>query len=365
VQTLNKYLAGSFLLTFVLSLLIVTFIMLLGIVFQVTELIAHGLDAKLVLRILAYGFPEALSYTIPISILSSSLLVFGRLSADGEITAMKACGISLWRIILVPILIAVCCTSLCLFINSELVPRGHFYRRQLVREIGIESPLALIEEGRFNNDFPGLTLYVGKRDGEKIRDIRIYDLRTPGVKCEIRATSGVIREDKEKRTLNMILYDVRKDPWVADRPGAGYAEQWTFKVPVGGKKRKYRPREDDKTFGELMGEIRNTPAAYPHLSKQDVILQRVSLSVELHKRLALSFSCFAFAMLAIPLGIKAHRKESSVGMGISLILVFNFYLFILIAEGLEKRPDLNPHLINWLPVLLSFYVGTVLLNRHN
>jgi lipopolysaccharide export system permease protein len=365
VQKLNKYLAGSFLLTFVLSLLVVTFIMLLGIVFKVTELIAHGMDAKLVLRILSYGLPEALSYTIPISILSSGLLVFGRLSADGEITAMKACGISLWRIILVPVLFSVGCTFLCLYINGQLAPKGHMHRRTLLREIGIESPLALLEEGRFINDFQGLTLYIGKRKGDQVRDVRIYDLRTPGVKREIRAASGTMREDKENQSIKLVLYEVRVDPWLDDRPGALYIGQWDYDIPVGGRKRPYQPRKDDKTWLELMGEIRDTHAAYPRLSPEDLERQRTSLRVELHKRLSLSFSCFAFAMLGIPLGIKAHRKESSVGLGLSLLLVFNFYLFILIAEGVEKRPELSPHLINWLPVMISLLVGTMLVNRHD
>ncbi len=365
MQTLNKYLAGSFLLTFVLSLMIVSFIMLLGIVFQVTELIAHGLNPKLVLKILMYGSPEVLSYTIPISILSGSLLVFGRLSADGEVTAMKACGISMWQIILVPVLISVCSTSLCLFINNELVPTGHYHRRKLIREMGMESPLAMLEEGRFISDFPNMTLYVGKRKGEAVQDVRIYDLRKPGFKQEIRATSGIISEDKKNRTIKMTLHDVRIDPVTPDRPWPAHVDEWRVDIPVGRRKGEYKRRKDDMTFKELISHMQFTDKHYPRLSREDRIGQHTSLSVELHKRLSLSFACFAFAMLAIPLGIKAHRRESSVGLGISLILVVNYYLFILVAEGLVKRPEMSPHLFNWLPILISLYIGTVLVNRNN
>jgi len=365
VQTLNRHLAGSFLLSLVTTLLVVTFVMCIGIVFKVTDLIARGMDWRPVVRILLHGFPQALTYSIPISLLTASLLVFGRLSADGEVTAMKASGISLWRVVSTPCLVAVACTVVCLYINNELVPNGHYVRRQIISRLGVESPVELLEEGRFMQEFPGMTIYIEKKKGNRLTNVRIYDLRKRGVRREIRAGSGEVGEVNELRELRLDLFDVRIDPWADDREGAAYADQWTVMVPLTKRRRPYRRKRDDMSFTELAWNIRNIDQEYPQLDEEDLVRQKTKLTVELNKRLVLSVSCFAFVMLGIPLGIKAHRKESSIGIGISLLLVFHFYLFILVAETLEKRPQYQPHLINWIPVVLSLALGAWLVHRNN
>ena len=70
-------------------------------------------------------------------------------------------------------------------------------------------------------------------------------------------------------------------------------------------------------------------------------------------------------LLGIPLGIKAHRKESSIGIAMSLFLVFNFYLFIIIGESLAARPETYPHLVVWAPVLVSLTLGLFIMRRAN
>jgi len=92
---------------------------------------------------------------------------------------------------------------------------------------------------------------------------------------------------------------------------------------------------------------------------------RTSLLVEANTRLTLSCSCFAFVLLGAALGIKIHRKESSIGIAVSILLVFVFYFFIIIADSLVNRPDLHPHLIVWVPFVLSQTLGCYLIQRSN
>ena len=365
MQTLHKHIATGFIVTFAVTLVVFTFVMCIGIVFKVTELLARGVDWAPILRILLSGIPQALSLSIPISALTTSLLVFGRLSADGEITAMKACGISLWQVVSVPLLLAAVLTIVCLHINNELVPQSHYTRRREVSRLGVETPLALLEEGRFIEDFPDMTIYVGRKKGDVLYDIRIYDLRKAGIRREIRAKSGRIRETEGGLDLLMDLQDVRVDPFLDDRPGALTCSRWPFRIKNAFSTSEYQKQEDDWTFVELVMRMRDPESWFPHLNAEDSSRQRMSLAVALHKRLVLSFSCLAFVMLGIPFGIKAHRKESSVGVAISLFLVFNFYLFIIVAESLAKRPEVHPDIIAWMPVVISMVLGTVMLNRGN
>lgn len=363
MRILTRYVGGGFLVAFSMTLMVITFVMCIGIMFKVTDLIARGVPWEPILRMLGYGMPQALTYSIPVSTLTACLLVFGRLSADGEISAMRASGVNLWSVVKMPLLFAAAMSLVCVLINNEVMPRSHLAGREELSRLGMQTPLQLLEEGRFIQDFPGFTLYVGKRKGDTLRNVRIYDLRKPGLRREVRATSGTVREDNGGLALD--LQDVRIDPFADDRPGAAYCEQWTVRIPKREGKGGYRPDEDDMAFLELVRAIRHVRERYPQLDEQDLGRQETVLRVELHKRMSLSLACFGFAMLGVPLGIRSHRKESSVGIGISLLLVVNLYVFIIVAESLDKRPALHPHWIVWIPIVLAVVIGTHLIRRNN
>jgi len=99
------------------------------------------------------------------------------------------------------------------------------------------------------------------------------------------------------------------------------------------------------------------------LSPADKAVYRMSLMVEASTRLTLSFSCFAFVLLGMALGMKIHHKESSFGIAVTLILVFIFYFFIIIADSLVSRPEFQPYLIVWIPFFTSEAIAYFLLSK--
>ncbi len=99
------------------------------------------------------------------------------------------------------------------------------------------------------------------------------------------------------------------------------------------------------------------------LDIQDSKNARTALLVEINTRMGLSFACMAFLLLGSALGIKIHRKESSIGIAVTLLLVFIFYFFIILADSLVAKPELKPHLIVWVPVVVSIVLGLLLLKK--
>jgi lipopolysaccharide export LptBFGC system permease protein LptF len=109
---------------------------------------------------------------------------------------------------------------------------------------------------------------------------------------------------------------------------------------------------------DLGGEKENT--------RRDILVKRLEgtrsmisqVTTEMHKRLSLSVACLSFVLVGIPLAIKAHRSEKSIGMALSLILIFLFYIFTLYAKAVAESPERYPHLIIWIPNVIYIAAGT-------
>lgn len=491
VRILNSYIARSYLALFSISLAVFVFVMAVVNIFRVLDIFARGASGRVVIQVFSYGIPYYLIFAIPMSVLAASFLLFKRMSDDGEITAMKACGISIWQIIQPPVFIAACLAAVCVYINFSLAPASHYARRKMVGELGIENPADLLDQGRFIRDFPGLAIYVGRKYGNRLGDIVVHRFGDDGLKQTVYARSGTIasRVPGDNR-LVVMLRDVRieqadeKHPEDLDRMRHISAREYPIDIDVSGTtgRRRVWKTKSNLSMYELFNGVLGVPVfmsgdfvdleriahrlsnprdrmgvylrsllpqdtrkiidghdgsrasdesleqalirdfnilirrpdfynervfaqARVHLSEkaQDILrtdpaggvlltqlnrkliedafpgtvaenlllslrpraaeIHRMSLMVEASTRLALSFCCFAFAILGIAVGVKIHRKESSIGVAFTLLMIFFFYFFIIIADSLVVRPEFQPHLVVWFPFLIAEGVGYHLLRK--
>lgn len=370
MRILTRYLVKDYLVTFGVTVAVFTFVMTLGAVIKAIDLLARGVAGGLILQFFALNIPFVLQFTIPMATMTTSLLLFTRLSLDGEITALKACGMSLWNIVTPLLWSALLLTAASLWLSGEVSPRCRFAQRSILTRLANTDPLALVEEGKFVRDFPGFLLYVGKRNGEMIEDIVIYELAENKVRGNVRAKSGRITVDPVNQKLRVDLYDARIDQSGARGSGsskgprsfsaAHYPRELDFKeVFRTGRKAK---RNSDRTTGELVRGLRDpSPAPSPDLERRE----KMGMVVEISVRAALSFGCFGFTLLGIPLGIRSRRKESSVGVGLSLGILFLFYFFMILARSMSKFPEWMPDLLVWFPLLVAQVAGWGLIRRMN
>ena len=367
MRTITRYIVSSFFVTFLASLLVLTFVLSIGAVFRVTDLIARGVPWWPIFRIFLCAMPDALSIAIPIAVLASSLLVFSRLSADSEITAMKACGISMWSIVSRPAALSLALVAICLQNNNYLAPETHFIRRASAAQLGMQSPMELLDEGRFIEDFAGLTIYVGKRQHGLLHDIRIIDSREAGVRREIKASQGTVSVAENGKDMLLNLSTVRIDPARIEngRPVPGFVGSYTVRIENALSVHSYRKRDADMNTDELWDGITDTARFYPDAKGEELARQRSVLVFQLNERIVLAVSCFTFVLLGAMLGIRSQRRESSIGIALSLLVMFCFFLFIILAESQSKRPEMHPELIIWLPVAISFGLALHLLRRLN
>lgn len=358
-----------------MTLAVFTFIMYVGTFIRSIDLISSGVSGKILLQVFTFEIPFIMTFAIPMSVLTTTLLQFGRLSIDGEITAMRACGLNIRQIITPILFLSVVLTTLCVYMNWELGPRGHFARRKALVDLKQVDPVKLLEEGRFVKDFPGLEIFIGNKNGEEIKDVVVRELKG-GVRIRsIRAKEGTIKFDAEALAMNIELrrayitqYDVESPQDLTkarDFPVEKYTKRRSYDEIM--SKRNIRKKHKDQSFRELMQSIKEVETVYPELYEErefkKLVVKRTEAMVEASKRIGLSISCFAFTLLGIPLGMKSKRKESSIGIGISLLIVLCFYLFIIIAEALTHHTELFPELIIWIPIVVSQVAAYFMLKR--
>lgn len=385
MKTLERYVFGAFLSSFFLAFLVLSFVLTVGLMVQIVRYMLQGIPVDLVGRFAFVSFPETLQWTIPLALLVASVLVFSRLSADSEIAAMRACGVNLLTVMRAPLLFALFCTVMGLFVNNEIVPRGHQIRRDLARRISVGAGLELLEPGRVIDDFPKVKIYFEEKEGNWLRDLIVLDFSNPRVDRMITASKALVTS--EGRDVVLDLHGMTVDPLDENNPGMARATRFQYRVKDALRDRTYKRREKDFRFFEILSEIRlakadvKDPQAAAErraregrakgavakelkLVKKSLKSQLSNLRTEFQKRLVFAFASICFVLVGVPLGIRAQRRESSIGIAIALVTALGYYLVVILMTSLEKNYAVRPDLLIWLPVVLCAALASYLIPKN-
>jgi len=373
MKTLNWYVTRGFLGTFLMAIGILTFAMAGVQVIKILSVISTSVSFMTFCRYTWYVLPWALTFTVPWAVMAAVMLVFGRLSADSEITAMRACGVSILQIVSPIMLITVLLTLLCLYLQVEVGPPLLGKARDLTKNAELselKNPSALFEPGK-RNELKNCVCYVDDREGSnRLKGIQLYvlsekdhgdDGSSQRIKQDISAKSGEVTIDKEKKELVVTLYDCMIDNRDAD-VGEGvqrmYAEKLEFNFDFGKEANasKLWVKPKYMRLAELMGMIRMTKA----LPKYN---DTTELEVEMNQRIAFALAPIAFLLLGLPLAIRTSRRETSIGLFFSVILAGLFFLAIILCESFCSYPRMYPQYLLWLPNIIYQIAGAVMTYR--
>ena len=362
MKIIERYVLQSFLASFFLAWLVLSFVLTIGLLVRITRLLIEGLPIEAVGMFLLVGLPETLTLTVPIALLVSALLVFSRLSSDSEIAAMRACGVNLLAVMKWPLIVGVACTLLGFYINNEIVPRSHDVRRNLRSKVSVDVGLELLEPGRMIDDFPALKVFFRRKEGNWLHDLLVFDYSQTNVTREISAQKALVSTNGADIVLDM--YQVRVDPIDPVRPGMATAERFRHVIPDAMRQRAYKRKEKDFRFQELcdaISDLRENTNDVPRA------MQRKLLSIhrtEFHLRLVYAFASICFVFVGTPLGIKSHRKESTLGMAICLVVALAYYLCVILVQSMDKYDWARPYLMIWFPVVICGILASYLIPKN-
>lgn len=355
MKTLNVYVSKSFVMTFLMSIGVLTFGMTGVRLVKVFDSIANGLPVKAALLFILYILPIALSFTIPWAALVSIMLVFGRMSADNEITAMRACGISILQIVSPIIIMTFALTCLCLYLQLDVGPKFAGKADALMKGVAVTHPLALITPG-VPIEFESFKIYIDAKEGENtIKDIQVFKMSGDGktVEQDVTAALGLIQADPENQTLSIILQDatiIAYEGGDSEAPRRSFTKQMSFPIEYG------------KKFNRLDIGRKAKYLTYKEIFARSILEKRrgqstCGLEVELNQRVALALSPIAFLLLGMPMAIRTSRRETSIGLFLSVILAGFYFGAVLVSDALQSRPEFFPQYLVWLPPALYQIAG--------
>ncbi|MBN2688257.1 MAG: LPS export ABC transporter permease LptF [Deltaproteobacteria bacterium] len=359
-RIIDRYIFGEIFFPFVMSLFILTFVLLMGRILQLMDLMINkGVGLVETMRLVLYLMPPFLLITIPISLLIAILIGVGRMSADNEITALKSAGTSLYRIMTPVMGGAVIAAVITAVIGLYFVPYGMTATSDLLFAIARQKASIGIKEKVFNDDFKGLVLYADTIPvhGDYMEGLFISDTRLAKDPTTIVAEKGYLVSNPESMTVTLRLkngstHSVNSDLTSYRRVDfSSYDVNLDLSGPITKGGMDARKDTEEMYLGELFEQAKTTDMA-PSLKRE--------LIIEINKKFTIPLSCIIFAILGLPLSIGQVRSGKSRGFTIGILVIMVYYVLQLSGEGLGETGKISPVIGTWAPNVILGITGICL-----
>jgi lipopolysaccharide export system permease protein len=357
IKIVDRYLLKETIPPFLVGIGVFTFIILMSQFLRLIEMILNkGVPVFTALRLIAHLLPSILVMTVPMAVLLATLVAFGRLSADNELTALRGGKLSLHRLAVPVIALALVIYAFDFYLVASALPSSNQAFRRLMLSVLRSKATIGLQEKIFNSDYDGLIIYINEIPSSSpnpvMKGIIIHDNRPDQENrgsgaATIFAEEGKLIDDGAGGTIfrlrngsihsmksdrrryqlsNFALHDLNVMP-------TGEAAGETI-LPKGLR---------EMSIGELRAKVTELRAArapvFPPL-------------VEIHKKFALPFACIIFAVLGIALGVIVRRGEKMVAFAVCIAVVVVYYIFMVAGEPMGKKGIVPPWIAVWFPNVL-------------
>jgi lipopolysaccharide export system permease protein len=360
---IQTYIAREIGINFVLSLVLFTFIVLLSRLLKLTDLvIGSGVSLASVARLFLALLPSFMLITMPLSFLLAVLLTFARMSADSEIVAMKACGISVYKMAYPVLILALLVCGATAYLSAYAEPTGRRTMRDIAVNVAMDKASSAIRAQVFNDDFPGLTIFADKvyKDTNQLEGVFISDTRMDEKHTIIAASRGKLVPDRASDSMLLHLRDgsIHRDADNTDKNGLQIINFSTYDIIIS-----MENAAAQDSGATLRPKLQTLPQLWDSLqqSTADQKQHRRELRAEIHERLIMPLSPLLFSLIAIPLGISSHRSNKGAGFALSLTVFMVYYMFLTIAKTLVVEQGWPATATMWTPILGFGICGMLLL----
>ena len=442
MSTLNKYLIKQSFIPFILSVGVITTVLFLQFLIRaIDRFLGKGLDIFTIFEYLYLNLAWIIALSVPMSLLISSVMTYGRMSQDNEITALKSAGVNLFSIIKPALWFgSIVGFLLCLF-NNFILPDMNYNARLLARDIYQKKPELTIEPGYFVDMIPQYTMIVKELDGKEFKDVKIFSKNTSSEQTTIYAERGsldskggiitVNLQNGEIHEIDLENYDhyrkikfgthqiiISIDDLLLNRTSEANRTDREMKVPAMIEKIKQNKlsieqiknrittvkqdiginSDNEMTLRNIIDEIENLKnndmpkneeareynkdipiAEYEQNEKirslnnnarqfqnEFTLIENYEKNnnkylVEIHKKFTLAVACVLFTLVGAPLGILVRKGGITIASALSITFFLIYYILLIWGEQLADRALLDPAIGSWMPNIVLFIVGLIIL----
>ncbi|TDO95109.1 lipopolysaccharide export system permease protein [Halanaerobium saccharolyticum] len=360
MKILNKYIYKELIAPFFFGVAAFTGIFIgTDLIFELTEYYTRwGVEVFTLIRLFFLSLPEIIVLTFPMASLLGTIMAYNRLSGDSEITAMRAGGVSIISIVLPALIMGLVTSGVTIGITEFLVPRANYRAEQIMYQ-------ARHGEQRPETQYD---LFLTPMDSSTRRpDYMLYAHSFNG---DSGVMKDVVVQSFENGSPDSVL-EAKRAEWLSD--GWHFYNGTIYFLDAEGRRPalefdSYRSREEIHSPGRAGQLGKNIDEMnIRELSEQIALMEEQGRTayeerVELHHRFSIPLASFIFALLAAPLGIKPQRSAgSATGFGISIIIIFIYYVLMTVGDALGSQGTIQPWLGAWLQNIVIFIVGVGML----
>lgn len=342
-----------------------------GVVFELVRRVAEsGLPPQVAVQVLMLRLPGFLVLAFPMATLMATLLAYSRLSGSSELTALRSVGVGTTRMVVPALALALAMSLLTFLFNDLIVPRTNLVASQtLERALGkavtnqsgdniLYSRFGRVKQEEYGDSIRQLTqlFYARKFRSGSMQDVTLLDFSRMGQRQMLMAEKGhwneaqamwefsngrIVNVDEKTGSTTSARFDRYLYPLTQDPVEVAKLPTDISTMTVGQALRAER----------LQTEANNLKEAR-------------RLRVRIQEKFAFPAICLVFGLIGSSLGVRPHARTSrSQGFGISVLLIFGYYLMSFIVSSLGITGTLTPFLAAWLPVVVGLASGGLLLRQ--
>jgi len=386
------------------------------------RLIGKGLSAWVIIQLITYSLAWIVALVVPMAVLIATLMAFGSMSQNNEIAILKATGVSLYKMMIPPLVGSIVVALFLVHFNNNIYPDANHAARLLLEDISRKKPTLSLVPGVFSQEVPNYSILAREIDqsNNQLKQITIYDYSNRPKINIVTASNGQIYFSANQKKLIMDLKNgeihesdnteqnsykrLRFERHKIAMP----AEQFTFEQSAPGGQRYEREigaphlkvivdsleviradyfkeyyskiilLTDSKNGNSNLTQI-NFPGQFVFIKSQQKIrsdesaildvMNRLEYNdnqidqywVEIHKKYALPFACIIFVLIGAPLGTMVRRGGFGMAAGMSLIFFLVYWAFLIGGEKYADRGLLSPFLGIWSANILLGILGIFLM----
>lgn len=418
-----SYISRALATPFVMSLVVIMFVFLLQFLMRfIDRIVGKGLDLWTILQLIAFNLAWMVVLAVPMAVLVACVMAFGSLSATNELTAMKAAGVSLGRMLFPALVLGILVAFFDLQFNNYVLPDANHRAKDLMSDIQRKKPTFVVEPGQFSDDnsIPGYSILARSIDPNtsELQQVTIYDHSQQTELRLLTARSAKVAFTRDFRNILLTLRNGEMHQYYSFKPEEyrrGNFTTYVVQVPTSGfdfmrqgesersdrelssadllklvaakdtsrQKARLTLREHMLSFAQDLTSPTLTPGerdrrddpqslqrALFHPKALIVQHDRESYErfeeeidafmVEVHKKYAIPVACIIFVLLGAPLGALAKRGGIGPGVGLSIGFFVLYWIFLIGGEKLADRNVISPWIGMWGGNILLGVLGMYL-----